>query len=611
MRNYKLMSIINKKQLAYLIFLIALIVRLTHIAEISYRKPYYQVLYTDAKVLDKWGQEIAAGNIIAKGLTEQDPIYGYFLGLIYSIFGHNLFIVVLIQGIMGSLSSVLIFLIGRSLVNSSVGLIAAILWIFHPPIIFFEGLLLKEGLAVFLILSAIYSLILARESKYYRHWFFGGVFLGMAALTRGNVLFMVPFIFFWLIFEHGIGFIRYATVLLLGIATLFFPVALKNKLATGEFAITGSRAGISFYWGNNEVSLGSFNPAPSFVRVAAGYEHDDFAREAVRLTGREMTNSEISRFWFKKGLNFIYNNPSHYLWLQYQKLRLLLSNTELSDNLYEYYYLKRFSTIVNYSPANFWLIASLGLLGMFIAINDWKSLSLLYIFVISYSMSLMIFFVTSRYRLPMSAVLTIFAAYSIDWSWKKIKEKNYQPIVVTFILFTTFVYFTTKDIPWVITLNSHEVLIDEANELVQKGDYETALNKYRKAIELFPNSYGAYVGLGGLYHGKKLYYEAIQSYKAAIESMPRSPFAHFMLGMTYLDANKLDDAIKELQTSIALDPDRPSSYYCLALAFEKKGMNDESLTYWNEFLKRDSKSNWSDYARKKIEILTSKSNENR
>lgn len=592
----------TSKSIVYIVFTIALLARLVHIFEISQAEPYYLNLYVDAKAYDQWGQEIANGDIIGKETFYQDPLYPYFLGLIYSIFGHNLTIVIIIQGIIGAFSALLIFHIGRHLINQYVGIISALLLSFHPPIIFYETLIQKEGISIFLVILSIYLFLVAKASRYYKYFFLGGISIALSALTRGNLLLVIPFIFLWLAFEFRKSSFGFICATVLGLLAVFMPVALRNKFVGGEFVLTTAQAGANFYWGNNEDAKGSFYPPPPFLRTNPKYERTDFAAEAMRIAGKKMTSAEVSRFWFKKGIDFIAEHPVQYSWLQYQKLLLLFNKSEISDN-YQYYYYERFSSVLSYSPATYWLISSLGLVGMVVMLKDWRRFSLLYLFIVTYSLSLIIFFVMTRYRLQLTPFLTVFAATSLYWVWAKIFEKRYWLVLYSSVLFVIFVLFTGQDVPSLTALNRHEVLYREGFEYESKGDYDKAENRYLEAIKVSPSSYGAHYGLGEVYMMKKRPYDAINEYLLSLKAMPMSALAHFKLGMAYVEINNADEAIKEFQTSIKVVPGQFPSYYGLAVAYEKKGIQDEATKYWNEYLSRDTSGEWSEMARRRIESV--------
>ncbi|MEK7851385.1 MAG: tetratricopeptide repeat protein, partial [Deltaproteobacteria bacterium] len=262
--------------------------------------------------------------------------------------------------------------------------------------------------------------------------------------------------------------------------------------------------------------------------------------------------------------------------------------------------------IVDYSPANFLFIASLGLLGMVLSIRRWKGLSLLYIFIISYSISIIIFFVISRYRLPMTPILSIFAASALYWLWMKISEKRYLPLLPSIALLALFTVLVGKDIPWLTDLNRHEVLYREGFDFETKGDYDRAETKYMEAARVSPQSYAAHFGLGEVYTIKKRPHAAVNEYRLAVQAMPMSALARFKLGMAYIDTGSSDEAIREFQASIELVSGQPQSYYGLGAAFEKKGMPDEAVRYWEEYLRRDSEGEWSSLVRSRIEAIRGK-----
>lgn len=565
-------------------FVTALILRLAHILEVSKTRSFYEELVIDAKSYDTWGWAIAGGDIIGSGVFYQDPLYPYFLGLIYSIFGHNLSSVLIIQAIIGAASTVLVFLIGSRTLNKPVGLIAAALWAFHPPIIFYEGLIMKEGLVVFLILITIYFLVIAGQLKKSKYWCFSGITLGLTALARGNILLFVPFVVLWQVLEDKKAFWKSSFALLISIFAVLIPVAIRNKVVGGEFVLTTSQAGANFYWGNNENSSGTLLTSPAFVRSRPPYEKEDFANEAMRLSGRAMRDTEISRFWFKKGIEFIIKKPKQYFRLQYQKLQLLFNDTEISDN-YQYYYYRKFSTLLKYSPISFGLICSFGLLGMVLSVRNWRRLLPLNLFVISYCLSLILFIISTRYRLPVVPFLSIFAAITLQWIWKKLSTKEFSSVGYGIAFIAIFSFFVWKDIPWLTHWNKVDVMAREGFELFSKGELDTATSKFKEVVKLSPLDYDGHLGLGEIYYKGKKYLQAIDEFKIALQERPSSAVLYSKIGLSYVYAGEIDEGIKALYKSVELNPNQPSVYFALSIAFEGKGLHSESQRYLAEFKK--------------------------
>src|SRR5262249_43822917 len=94
---------------ALAIFGVALLVRLIHVWQIR-RSPYYAMLLGDSRGYDDWARQIAAGDWLGHDVFYQAPLYPYLLGLIYSVAGHHLLVVRVVQALIGSASCALLAL---------------------------------------------------------------------------------------------------------------------------------------------------------------------------------------------------------------------------------------------------------------------------------------------------------------------------------------------------------------------------------------------------------------------------------------------------------------------------------------------------------------------
>src|SRR5205085_8788818 len=110
---------------ALVIFAVALAVRLVHVYQLK-STPFFDTLLGDAHGYDLWAQRLAAGDWIGTDVFYQAPLYPYFLGVVYSIFGRDLLIVRIVQALIGSASCVLLGMAGARLFSKRVGLIAAL-----------------------------------------------------------------------------------------------------------------------------------------------------------------------------------------------------------------------------------------------------------------------------------------------------------------------------------------------------------------------------------------------------------------------------------------------------------------------------------------------------
>src|SRR3954470_1674754 len=132
------------------IFLTALAVRLMHVWLLS-RSPFFDALLGDAHGYDEWARRIAGGDWIGTDVFYQAPLYPYFLGVLYKIFGHSLVAVRVAQAIVGAGSCALLGLAGHRFFSRPVGLVAGFGLAVYAPAIFFDALIQKSVLDLFFL----------------------------------------------------------------------------------------------------------------------------------------------------------------------------------------------------------------------------------------------------------------------------------------------------------------------------------------------------------------------------------------------------------------------------------------------------------------------------
>src|SRR5262245_57235722 len=179
------------------VFVAALAIRLLHVWQIR-RSPFADVLLGDARGYDEWATRIAAGEWIGRDVFYQAPLYPYFLGIVYSAFGHSVTAARLVQSLLGAGSCALLALAGRRFFSPRVGIVAGLLLAGYAPSIFFDGLLQKSVLDVFFIALALYLMArLLDEPDSLRLWLSLGLAMGGLSLTRENALVFIVVVLGW------------------------------------------------------------------------------------------------------------------------------------------------------------------------------------------------------------------------------------------------------------------------------------------------------------------------------------------------------------------------------------------------------------------------------
>ena len=123
--------------------------RFLHIAAIYKSSPFFGVLPGDLGGYDRWASTIVE------------------------------------QGWLGAWTALLLVLLGNKIFNRMTGIVAGLLYAFYAPAVYFDGLLLKVTLAIYLFLHK--DLTEVGSSQY-----FSGFFLGLTCLVRANFLLILP-----------------------------------------------------------------------------------------------------------------------------------------------------------------------------------------------------------------------------------------------------------------------------------------------------------------------------------------------------------------------------------------------------------------------------------
>ena len=111
---------------------------------------------------------------------------------------------------------------------------------------------------------------------------------------------------------------------------------------------------------------------------------------------------------------------------------------------------------------------------------------------------------------------------------------------------------------------------------VTKGDKGEAINKLKKALDLFPTYFMALQQLGLLYVETEKDQLAIEPLKKALEINPKGAQSHLGLGMAYVNLDRLNEAVTELNIGLGLDPRLFNAHLYLGIALITMGKLDDA-----------------------------------
>lgn len=110
-----------------------------------------------------------------------------------------------------------------------------------------------------------------------------------------------------------------------------------------------------------------------------------------------------------------------------------------------------------------------------------------------------------------------------------------------------------------------------------RGNYEKAVEQYRRALELEPTSDDAYGGLAAAYEHLGRLGEAEQLYKQAISARPGYWATYNWLGLFYMAHARYEEAVAMYSQAVSLAPDSFTGYYNLGAVRILQGKYGEAV----------------------------------
>jgi tetratricopeptide (TPR) repeat protein len=125
----------------------------------------------------------------------------------------------------------------------------------------------------------------------------------------------------------------------------------------------------------------------------------------------------------------------------------------------------------------------------------------------------------------------------------------------------------------------------QALERMQPPSLDEAIEYYRAALTLRPESPGVHLNLGNPLREKGRLDEAIAAYQEAIRLKKDYAGAHNNLGNALRDKGRLDEAIAEFQEAFRLKKDFAEAHANLGVALQDKGRLDEAIAEYREAIR--------------------------
>lgn len=543
---------------AVAIFLLAVVLRLVYLGEID-QHPLWVHPINDAKAYDDWAARIAAGDWWGTKTFYQAPAYPYFLAIIYKIGGHDLALAHTVQMVVGGISCVLLFGATRMLLGWGAALAAGLMLAVYAPAIGFEGIIGKQGLGLLLTTAVLFALASFQGRPRGVTAVAMGVFLGLLALTRENALVFALAVPMWMVWRHWDRGVRNIAMSIacfgLGLALTLGFVASRNYIVGNTFALTTSQLGPNFYIGNNAHASGLYEPLVPGHHTPV-FESPDATRLAEQALGRELTSGEVSNYWLGLGLEFVREEPAHWIGLMAFKFLLTWNEFEIADTEDLYIYAEDSTLLGWLLPLfHFGVVAPLAAAGFVMAWDRRRDLWILPWLALVFSASVALFMVFARMRYPLVPMLLPLAGYAVATTLGGLRARRLEPNGGALIAFA--VAGILANLPLLPEDDFKSAgYTNIAGALLQEREWDRAETFLDKAQQLNAENPNLDFNYAVLHVNRGDPVQAERRVRSMLETSPGDPRGHQLLAMILTELGREDEARSHRIEARRLDPSR-------------------------------------------------------
>lgn len=377
--------------------------------------PLGQVPVLDAR------ENLAWADLIREGALPAEPIYRALLyPWVLSWLPESLLpaAATLFGLVMHGISALLVGLIaGRLWQNTVAARLAGLVYAVYPVALYFAGQLLDITLATTLFLFGVYALLACAGHEERRKAFSwaltAGLVGGLAVLARPNFLpavlcLPVAAVFFQIPGRIARGaFVAAGVILALGIQ------GGVNYTLSGEIRLLPWQGAYNLYAANRADANGKYyTQRVYFDRVEAGtnttrMESEWFYEEAVGADAPQ-TISAMNAHWRARLLDEVAADPLRWLGLMSRKLVYALNDWEQYNNLTYAYHKERWPYL-RWNPLGWGILMITATCGLIIGFSraNRPTLYTLGLVALAYLAGLILFFVSARFRLPLTPLLCV------------------------------------------------------------------------------------------------------------------------------------------------------------------------------------------------------------
>ncbi|MBO0780748.1 MAG: glycosyltransferase family 39 protein [Ktedonobacteraceae bacterium] len=349
--------------------------------------------------------------------TDRAPLWPLILTAIYFVAGvHNTY-ARLFLCFLGAGTCVLVYFFARELFGKRIAFFTGSIAAIYTGLFIYDGWLYSESVYTFTVTAACYSLFKLQRAWQKRWIVAGGLFIGLASLTRPNGLFMLGLVAVWAIIVVLAKLQSWRKVfwsfvlLVLVVLAVVAPWTVRNYQVVHTFVPVATGSGAVLAGSYNDTTLeknvmglgmwiprGSIKPRPVNMHSCCDSEAD---KEGAAYA-LHWIRANLSKMPYLLSLHFIN------MWTPYtseEGLPVREFPTRLSSKIVW--------AMMQIMPVVVFILAALGLLGTWRRLR--KDLLVIYLMLLLTILVNVVFYGSMRFRAPVEPLLVLLAGGSIWW----------------------------------------------------------------------------------------------------------------------------------------------------------------------------------------------------
>lgn len=612
----------------YVIIGLTVLLRVLHVLN-SEANPTFWEPAVDPAWYDQAAQAILRGDWGPFPLFRA-PVYQTLLAGVYGLFGRDLVAARLLNIAFQGTTVWIIWKIGKSYFSSAVGILAGLLFALNGMTIYFACELVSTSAEMLAAALCLWSLLRLTRDRKPISFVLCGLAWGFAAITRPNFLTLFPLIVvvLWLLMTRDGRQNLKLKLTNIAIWVVFaflpiLPVTASNLIKSGEFVLIATQGGVNFWIGNNPQSTGILSVLPGYGNT---WTMEDAEAEAERDVGHSLTPGQLSKYYYSKGKAFLAAHPFLTVRFMIRKTALFFNQFEISNNKHIVYFSALSPWLPYLQKLNFGILVPFALLGLWLF---WKKpeIKIIVALIALYTVSVILFFITARFRMPIVPWITLLASAAIVWIIESLRARSplrvWKPLLILIpgvvLAYINIWNLTEAPVGWARYMEGNAYLrmnkLDSARVCFfdalrdSQAVARTALNLgvvefrsgnlleakkwYQNSADRDPGNQDAWNNLGTVYEALHDTAAAIQTYHRALllnssAADPRHNLAglHFQLGIAALKRGDDSLAIRHLEICLSLESSAVA-FYDLAIACGRLGQNSLAIDHLNRALQID------------------------